>query len=578
MLAAVPDYDEVPPVHRGLGESLRIAIFGHTHLDHRLSTEGEPLHRLRVEHSEVLDRSFGLNSGDTSANGNMRRSIPLTLAAVALVAVLFCSGVVLVNQIASWTQVSAAVQLMASDEFVEASATSQLRATKQVVDVAHTGSTQQVFHMAMMAFPSAGAQDCTAAQVQDLDYEAHQLYQMEFVMSAEECMSRCEKNTECNVWAWDGSEGATLNVCFLRQLHRDEQVLKHPRRSVVSGQICRFPNLSDRVVGTVAAARQTSIKHAAITAASTTTTLTRTETFTTTVSTVATTPTTLATTSTHNLVVAEFAHQEQLPGPGRNFFLPAMAYSRQEKGSLFCFTLFIAGSYEEELLFAQYNQGASVFACDDFEIYTNSTMELAPGVPTRQVNSSLHCTLGGEFKTALNTGIFMKVWRTVTNDGKFLNHDWTVKVDADSVFLPDRLRPLIRLYEAKANTGAGVYLNNCQFGLHGPIEVLSRAAVKMWVANMEFCQSHFNKMCSGDCLWGEDMFLDQCLWKVLKSTRIDEFRLLLEDHCAPPSGWDACIDPTAVAFHPFKSKDRYLECLSNALVNTQIDSTIQVKK
>lgn len=231
---------------------------------------------------------------------------------------------------------------------------------------------------------------------------------------------------------------------------------------------------------------------------------------------------------------------------------------------MFCFTLFLPGSYEEELLFAQYNEGASIFACDEFELYTNKTMELAPGVLTRRIDVNLHCESGGEFNTALNNHIFLRVWNTVWYDGRYLNHNWAVKVDADAVFLPDRLRVLAVFHAVEADRKNGVYLNNCQFGLHGPVEVFSRNAVKAWGANIDFCSDHFHRICNGPCLWGEDMFIDQCLWKVLKAKRVNEFKVLLEDHCAPPPGWDACTDPVVAAFHPFKLKSKYLTCLHNA--------------
>jgi hypothetical protein len=57
------------------------------------------------------------------------------------------------------------------------------------------------------------------------------------------------------------------------------------------------------------------------------------------------------------------------------------------------------------------------------------------------------------------------------------------------------------------------------------------------------------------------MFIDQCLDKVLRVRRVFESRLLLEDHCDPPAGWDSCSDGEATAFHPFKATDAYEECM-----------------
>merc|ERR1719356_1530603 len=66
-------------------------------------------------------------------------------------------------------------------------------------------------------------------------------------------------------------------------------------------------------------------------------------------------------------------------------------------------------------------------------------------------------------------------------------------------------------------------------------------------------------------MWGEDMFLDQCLSKVLKVDRQMDERLMCEAHCDCPD-WFWCKNGTdRVIYHPFKQKDLYRQCLANAL-------------
>jgi len=154
------------------------------------------------------------------------------------------------------------------------------------------------------------------------------------------------------------------------------------------------------------------------------------------------------------------------------------------------------------------------------------------------------------------------VWTKVVFDGEFRFHGWTVKVDADSVFFPQRLKSLLA-YQKEPLDG-GVYLNNCKYGLHGPLEVFSRRAVQAWALGSAECVRHFTRVCSGDCFWGEDLFVDQCLWKVLKIQRTDEFKQLMEDHCDAPDDWRQCKYPDYVAFHPFKTLGSWTDCLANA--------------
>lgn len=60
----------------------------------------------------------------------------------------------------------------------------------------------------------------------------------------------------------------------------------------------------------------------------------------------------------------------------------------------------------------------------------------------------------------------------------------------------------------------------------------------------------------------QDMFIDQCLSKVLGVKRVDDWNLISEPHCAS-KGWEECKSQH-VAFHPFKTKSSYEACLERA--------------
>jgi len=100
--------------------------------------------------------------------------------------------------------------------------------------------------------------------------------------------------------------------------------------------------------------------------------------------------------------------------------------------------------------------------------------------------------------------------------------------------------------------------------LHGPLEIFSRNAVRSWAKGAASCIRHFQQQCDGPCAWGEDLFIDQCLWKVLHVQRVDNWRILQEDHCDPPKGWETCDDASFTAFHPFKDAKKYFGCFENA--------------
>jgi len=226
-------------------------------------------------------------------------------------------------------------------------------------------------------------------------------------------------------------------------------------------------------------------------------------------------------------------------------------------------------SYEQDLLILQHELHVSIFGCDAFAVYSNVVYEVFPGVSTHRVDSDLKCKIGGEFKTALNTDIFIAVWKRILADAIYKSYDWTVKVDPDAVFFPERLRQILESHPGGLE-GRGVYLNNCKYGMHGPVEVYSRNAVDAWGAGIGACQNYFSSLCSGACLWGEDMFIDQCLVRVVKVKRDDEFNLLVEDHCDPPPGWNACNDVSKASFHPFKSTDGYRSCAASANASARL--------
>merc|ERR1712113_168854 len=139
-------------------------------------------------------------------------------------------------------------------------------------------------------------------------------------------------------------------------------------------------------------------------------------------------------------------------------------------------------SYEQTLLAAQKEKSVGIFACNEYDIFTNSSTSLTDGdafpFEVSVVAINLWVPLGGKWMTALNTPVLNAVWKDVVKQGKYRNHDWVVKLDPDTVFFPQRLRNLLGrrrpMSLVSVQGPADMYLNNCEFGLHGPIEVLSQ--------------------------------------------------------------------------------------------------------
>lgn len=329
------------------------------------------------------------------------------------------------------------------------------------------------------------------------------------VSSAEECQQMCTKEPSCNAFAWGAARNAPglTDVCFMKTIGEGQKPKLVDKPGVLAGLpcACRAP-----------------VEHALWPSSE----------------------------------VALFTMPEPAP--------PQPA----QPGSAYCVVLMRAYTYEAGLLKIQFDQRQGIFACGGYDVFSNQEMVLADGLKTKKVRSSQMCEVGGEFKTALNLRIFAAFWKEIFIQKVFMNYNWFVKADADAVFVYSRLPQVLSEYDDRASgsSGEGVYFNNCKFGMHGPLEVFSQNAVLALQSHFKDCYHYFIGLCSGDCNWGEDLWVDQCLKRRANATitRVNKYDLLEEDHCDPEDGWESCDNPKKVAFHPFKSKEEWLSCLNHA--------------
>lgn len=240
------------------------------------------------------------------------------------------------------------------------------------------------------------------------------------------------------------------------------------------------------------------------------------------------------------------------PRPSRSAMMPY--------GMLYCLTVVMPLGDEQNLLKLQYKKASGIFACDLYSVYSSVEMEVVTGIYATVLQQDLNCQPGPDFHSCIFTGMFQMIWRKVTSDRQYLEYKWTVKVKPDVVFLPERLRTVLADYEA--NSEQAVYMNNCKFGLHGPLQVLSRAAVAVYSGMGQSCFDHADEDFMLDASADEGQFLEYCLHNVLQLTKIDNDRLLEDEHCGA-TDWASCSSDS-VAFEPFKTTDTFGKCLQTA--------------
>jgi len=180
---------------------------------------------------------------------------------------------------------------------------------------------------------------------------------------------------------------------------------------------------------------------------------------------------------------------------------------------------------------------ASVFACDAHSVF--------PSFPADTASP-------GTWSSYANTESFVKVWHEVFADDKFGEYDWTVKVDPDSVFFPDRLKK--HLEDLRPPEGKPIYIKNTltDFGFMGALEVISQVAAINLAENLRDCRTHIPDITA------EDAFVKSCLDAVGAGSMIDEEIL------RAPNDLGDCGDWTRVVFHPHKAPHDWAACYDAA--------------
>jgi hypothetical protein len=255
----------------------------------------------------------------------------------------------------------------------------------------------------------------------------------------------------------------------------------------------------------------------------------------------------------------------------------------QTHNTLFCFAFYTQDtgstkpSYELDLLRTQLFLGASIFGCETWRVYSDVETWLTPGkvntVKVNDNNGDFHFAKRKKTGSWINSNMFIATWKMIKEEKLWTGMDWTVKVDADAVFLPMRLRKYLENVEVTNN---GIYLENCKYvnyGFFGSLEVLSKDAASTYMANLDDCIETLNykgsEKITGNEPWGEDLFAQRCM-DLHDVDKVSAFDINTDASCAfwRPEGqkknkkWRPdCATVQTPAIHHFKSPKEYFDCL-----------------
>jgi len=254
--------------------------------------------------------------------------------------------------------------------------------------------------------------------------------------------------------------------------------------------------------------------------------------------------------------------------------------------NLYCFSVYTENTgneslvnHELELLNIVAARGAGLFACEQWDVFSDVSAPLVNGYVTIKVEDTFgefHQLKRKDSGTWVNWGMFYQVWVKIREVGKWQTADYTVKIDADAVFVPQRLRTW--LSSKPGESPHGLYYENCpnvQYGFFGHLEIISNTAVQVLTKYLEDCHSVFAPCANDGCdwkygAWGEDVFAQRCMDHHYVD-KVEAFDVATDGACEAdrPQGmkknkkWHPtdCSSLTTATAHPLKKPAEFQKCL-----------------
>ena len=196
---------------------------------------------------------------------------------------------------------------------------------------------------------------------------------------------------------------------------------------------------------------------------------------------------------------------------------PALSSDAAQRQRLLCYVIAMPNSTEIELLRFQMERGVGIFSCDNYAVFSNSS-DIGLGFPVvHAIDGPMSVARAPEERKpvngdALNTPLFMPIWRWFASSTTHEQYDWAIKLDADSVFYAPLMRQVVadRLPASyprcrRANRTDPLILTIRRGWLPGPIEAFNAAAMERITSRLDLCSVEFPPS-----LYGEDIWLQRC--------------------------------------------------------------------
>jgi len=256
--------------------------------------------------------------------------------------------------------------------------------------------------------------------------------------------------------------------------------------------------------------------------------------------------------------------------------------------NLYCFSVYTentgnltAPNHELELLNIAAQRNAGIFACEQWDVFGDVSVPIAGStyvtIKVEDTFNEFHQLKRKDSGTWVNWAIFYQVWIKIREVGKWQSADYTIKVDADAVFVPQRLRTW--LSTKPGDSPHGLYYENCPnvvYGFFGHLEIMTKTAVQVLTQYLENCHAEFAPCANDGCdwkfgAWGEDVFAQRCMDHHYVD-KVEAFDVATDGACKAdrPEGEETnkkwypkdCSQLTTVTAHPLKKPAAFKKCLA----------------
>mmetsp|Transcript_34095 Transcript_34095/g.79500 ORF Transcript_34095/g.79500 Transcript_34095/m.79500 type:complete len:635 (+) Transcript_34095:51-1955(+) len=223
--------------------------------------------------------------------------------------------------------------------------------------------------------------------------------------------------------------------------------------------------------------------------------------------------------------------------------------------SIFCFS--VVGRQQADLLSNLFVEGIGLFGCDGHMLFSSlPAEELFKGSETKPAwptSGPIVHVLSHSVDQPLGLPAVREVWKRIAEDGRYRRFDWTLKMDPETAFHPDRLRDILSPHCSATDCDAMVLQDGAT--IPGAMQAMTKAAVA------ELAKNQLDDSCGDEAAADAEV---QCLQKSLTQSGV---KLVKEENLMKDFSTSHSMricELSQGSFWPFLAWPDYMTCMGQA--------------